>query len=140
MAIYTADQAQSTIQPKTTRVGLTAVTSFWSVVNSLSATSTIQMIKVPQGATPVYLAVACTNNGDSSFLVGDGNSTGRFKAIATLSAGLGFVICNLPAPMYTYSVDDTIDILVSTASATTLGGALYLTAIFSMDIKVPNSF
>jgi hypothetical protein len=42
--------------------------------------------------------------------------------------------------MYTYSVDDTIDILVSTASATTLGGALYLTAIFSMDIKVPNSF
>ena len=109
MAIFTADQAQANIQPKTTRVGLTAVTSFWSVANSLSATSTIQMVNVPKGATPVLIQVASTNNGDSAVLVGDGNSTGRYRAIGTLSTGMGFVICNLPAPMYTYSLDDTIE-------------------------------
>jgi len=140
MATFTADQAQSTIQPKTNRVGLTAVTSFWSVVGSLSATSTVLMVNVPKGATPVLIQVANTNNGDSAVLVGDGNSTGRYRAVGTLSAGQGWVVCNLPAPLYTYSVDDTIDILVSTASATTLGGALYMTVIFSMDVKVPNSF
>ena len=98
------------------------------------------MVKVPQGATPVLIQVANTNAGDSAILVGDGNNTGRFRAAATLSSGQGFVVCNIPAPLYTYSVEDTIDVLISTASATTLGGALYLNVIFSMDVKVPNSF
>jgi len=137
MATFTADQAQTAIQPKTLRVGLTAVTSFWSIQNSISATTTVQMVKVPAGATPVLIMVGNTNNGDSALLVGDGNSTGRFKAVGTISAGQGMVVCNLPVIPYTYSVEDTIDILISTASATTLGGALSMTVIFSMDVRNP---
>src|SRR3954465_7101140 len=124
MAPFTADQAQTAIHPKTALVGRSAVTSFWSVQNSISATTTVQMVKVPAGATPVLIMVGNTNNGDSALLVGDGNSTGRFKAVGTISAGQGLVVCNLPVIPYTYSVEDTIDILISTASATTLGGAL----------------
>ena len=134
MATYTASEAQAGYQPKGLRVGLCAVTSFYSIVGSISATTTIQMVKVPAGATPVLLQVANTNAGDSDIRVGDGNSTGRFRT-GTLSSGQGIVICNIPAALYTYSVDDTIDILISTASATTLGGAVYLHAIFSMDVN-----
>ena len=136
MATYTASAAQSGIQPKGLRVGLCEVSGFYSIVGSISATTTVQMVKVPAGATPVLIQVANTNAGDSALLVGDGNSTGRYRAAATLSSGQGYVLCNIPAIPYIYSVDDTIDILISTASATTLGGALYLRAIFSMDSYV----
>lgn len=135
MATYTADAAQAGIQPKGLRVGLIAVSGFYSFPASISATTTIQMVKVPAGATPVLLQVANSSTGDSKIGVGDGNNNVRFRAAATISAGQGVVVCNLPAIPYTYSVDDTIDVIVSTASETTLGGAVYLTAIFSMDQK-----
>lgn len=134
MATYTSDEAQSGIQPKGLRVGLVAVTGFYSIVGSIAAGTTIQMVKVPANATPILIQVANTNTGDSTIAVGDGNSTARYKADGTLSSGQGVVICTIPAAPYTYSVDDTIDITISGASATTLGGAVYLTAIFSMDI------
>ena len=137
MATYTASEAQAGIQPKSIRVGLTAVTSFYSFPASISATTTIQMIKVPANSTPVLIMVANTNAGDSSVLVGDGNSTGRYRSSGTLSAGQQWVTLTLPLVPYTYSLDDTIDILISTASATTLGGAVYLQCIFSMDIRTP---
>ena len=136
MATYTATEAQAGTQPKGLRVGLCAVTSFYSFVGSVSATTTVQMVKVPAGATPVLIRISNNSPGDSSFLVGDGNSTGRFLAATTLTAGQGMIVCNLPVgALYTYSVDDTIDILVSTTSIGTLGGALYLHAIFSMDVN-----
>ena len=137
MATVTASEAQAGIQPKGLRVGLIAVTSFYSFPASISATTTIQMVKVPAGATPILIQVANTNLGDSAVLVGDGNSTGRYRSSGTLSAGQQWVLLTLPLVPYTYSVDDTIDILISTASATTLGGAVYLQTIFSMDIRTP---
>lgn len=139
MATFTADQAQTAIQPKTIRVGLTAITSFWSIPASISASTTVQMVKVPQGATPVLIQIGNSNAGDSALIVGDGNNTSRFRAAGTLSAGQGLVICALPIVPYTYSVEDTIDILISTASATTLGGQLTMVVIFSMDVRVPTS-
>ena len=133
MATVTANAAQAGVQPKGLRVGLVAVTGFYSFITSTSVGTTIQMVKVPAGATPVLIQVANTSVGDNTIQVGDGNDPDRFKAEATLAAGL--TICNLPADPYTYTVDDTIDILISRASATTLGGAVYLTCIFSMDIQ-----
>lgn len=136
MATYTANAAQAGVQPKGLRVGLVAVTGVYSFPASISASTIIQMVKVPAGATPVLLQVSNTSTGDSKIGVGDGNNNVRYRAAATISAGQGIVVCNLPAAgMYTYSVDDTIDVVVSTASETTLGGAVYLTCIFSMDIE-----
>lgn len=138
MATFTASEAQAGIQPKGNRVGLVAVTSFWSVVGSISTGFVVQMIKVPVGATPVMGWVGNSNAGQATVQVGDGNSPGRFYAEATLSAAQGMVafLSNAtPAALYTYSVDDTIDITISRVSVTTLGGAFYMTCIFSMDVN-----
>ncbi len=135
MATYTANAAQAGVQPKGTRVGLVAVTGFYSFPSSISAATTIQMVKVAKGATPILIQVSNTNAGDSGISVGDGNNNARYRAHGTLSSGQGVVICTIPAELYTYSVDDTIDVFVSLASATTLGGAVYLTCIFSMDVQ-----
>ena len=135
MATVTANAAQAGVQPKGLRVGLVAVTGFYSFPTSVSVGTTIQMVKVPAGATPVLIQVANTSTGDNTIQVGDGGDVDRYRVEATLSSGQGIVICTIPAAPYTYSQDDTIDILISRASATTLGGAVYLTAIFSMDIE-----
>lgn len=136
MATYTASGAQAGVQPKGLRVGLVAVTSFYSFPNSLSAGTVIQMIKVPAGAQPVLVRVACTATGQGTVQVGDGIDPDRYYAETTLSAAMGWIVCeaNLTAVApYTYSADDTIDITMSRVSISTLGGAVYLTAIFSMD-------
>ena len=136
MAVFTASAAHaaSGVQPKGTRVGLVAVAAVYSIVNSLSIGSTIQMIKVPAGATPLYVAVGNTNAGQATLSVGDGLSNARYKADGTFSSGQGMALLTPAAETYTYSQDDTIDIFVSLVSISTLGGALYLRAIYSMDV------
>lgn len=133
MATFTSSACEATIQPKGLRVGLVAVQAAWSVLNSLSIGSTIQMVKIPANATPVYVSVLNTNAGQASFSVGDGLDNARYLTNATRSASQGVVPLNAQYVGYTYSTDDTIDIYVSLVSVSTLGGAFYLTAIYSMD-------
>lgn len=139
MATVTAVEAQAGIQPKANRVGLTAVTTEYSLTSSGSVGTTILMIKVPQGATLVGGYVGTSHAGQLTVQVGDGNSTGRYFAEQTLSAGMGMVnvFTATPARAYTYSVEDTIDIVISRVSVSTLGGAFFLTCIFSMDARTP---
>jgi hypothetical protein len=136
MATFTASaaHASSGVQPKGLRVGLVAVSAVYSIVNSLSIGSTVQMIKVPAGATPLYVSVGNTNAGQATLSVGDGLNDARYKAHGTTSSGMGMVLANPAAELYTYSTDDTIDVFVSLVSISTLGGALYLRAIYTMDI------
>ena len=143
MAVFTANAAQSTAMPKGNRTGLVAVTGFWSVTNSISIGSTILMVKVPQGGTPVFIQYGANNAGQYSISVGDGISNARYAANATTSAAMGMIVAGgtgyaVAAP-YTYSTDDTIDIYVSLVSVTTIGGAFYLTAIISMDVQPTGS-
>lgn len=142
MATYTAVEAQAGIQPKTTRVGLTAVGSTYSLNISGSVGTTILMIKVPQGATLVSGLVGTSHAGQLTVQVGDGNSNGRYFADQTLSSGQGLIPlfsgASLAAQdLYTYSVEDTIDIIISRVSVSTLGGAFFLRCIFSMDVRTP---
>ena len=140
MATYTAVAAQAAVQPKGLRVGLVAVRSTYSIgAVSLSAGDIFQMIKVPANATPIFVQFGSTNNSDQYLLhVGDGINTARYRSYATYSIAAGYVLAwaNLSpivAP-YTYSADDTIDIFISTITATsTIGGAFYMNAIFSMN-------
>ena len=137
MATYTATEAQAGIQPKGLRVGLVAVTSLYSL-GSGSVGTTVQMVKVPAGATPVYGAVGTSHVGQLTVQVGDGIDPDRYYTETTLSAAMGMVAfyTNMtPAGLYTYSQDDTIDIVVSRVSVSTLGGAFYLTTVFSMDVN-----
>lgn len=138
MATVTASEAQAGIQPKGLRVGLVAVTSFYSISGSMSVGTTIQMIKVPIGATVVGGFVGNNNAGQATIQVGDGISPGRYYAETTLSSGMGMVALytgTTPAALYTYSADDTVDVVISRVSISTLGGAVYLTCIFSMDVN-----
>jgi hypothetical protein len=134
MATFTANAAQTAVQPKGLRVGMVAVASTYSFDRSISIGSTIQMVKVPAGATPIYVQYGNTNAGQATLSVGDGLDNARFKADGTFSAAQGLVTSFINATPYTYSQDDTIDIFVSLVSISTLGGALYLRAIYTMDI------
>ena len=136
MAVFTASAAHATsgVQPKGIRVGLVAVAAVYSLDRSISIGSTVQMIKVPAGATPLYVAVGNTNAGQATLSVGDGLNNARYKADGTFSSGQGMALLTPAAETYTYSQDDTIDIFISLVSISTLGGALYLRAIYSMDV------
>jgi hypothetical protein len=136
MATYTASAAHaaSGVQPKGTRVGLVAVAAVYSLPSSISIGTVVQMIKVPAGATPLYVAVGNTNIGQATLSVGDGLNNARYKADATFSAAQGMALLTPAAETYTYSQDDTIDIFISLVSITSAGGALYLRAIYSMDV------
>lgn len=133
MATKTAGACATGIQPRATRVGLTTITEVYSLTTTLSAGDVIQMVKVPKGATPVYVAVVGASTGVTNVNVGDGNSANRFiNAYATSAAAVQQVINTAYVP-YTYTADDTIDITVSAASVATVGGYVTLTAVFTMD-------
>lgn len=145
MATYTATAAQAAVQPKGLRVGLVAIKSTYSIgAVSLSAGDIFQMVKVPANATPIYVQYGSSNVSDQYLLhVGDGINTQRYRSYSTYSATFGMVVAGgsgggqvsmLATTPYTYSADDTIDIFLSTITATsTIGGALYMNVIFSMD-------
>lgn len=141
MAVFTGNAAQATATPKASRTGLVAVTSFWSWDRSVSVGTTIQMIKVAAGATPVFVQVGGSNAGQYTASVGDGLNTARWMNHLTLSAAMGMVACGgggttqTVGALYTYSVDDTLDIFVSLVSISTVGGAFYMTAYISMDVQ-----
>lgn len=133
MATYTADAIAVGVQPKALRVGLIHASSTFSLNISTSIDTTIQMIKVPQDATPVLIRFGTNIVGDHTVECGDGNAPSRYRSAATLTAGLGMVVANLPVGNYTYSLEDTIDLHISLASITTLGGAYYMNVVFSMN-------
>lgn len=134
MAIFTATAAQATVQPKGLRVGLAAVRAVFSLNASLNTGDVVQMVKVPAGATPVYIQYG--SNVTSTFLmfeIGDGIATGRYKSMSTYSAGQGMLTAIVASTPYVYSADDTIDINISVATLMSLNGAVFMNVIFSMD-------
>ena len=120
------------VQPRGLRVGLVAVTRIYSLSASLSVGDVIQMIKVPAGATPVYVALS-SGSGQGVVDVGDGVSTNRYINAYLNSANALLVTINRSFVPYTYSTDDTIDITVSAVSTGAATGGFNLTVIFSMD-------
>ena len=139
MATRTATAAQSAVIPKSLRVGLVGVTSTFSPgsAQSISAGDVIQMIRVPAGATVLFIGLTTTYV-QATLEVGDGLTTNRYMPTQSSSAAHAahmFVAGSVNAP-YTYSTDDTIDILASLVSVTSIAGAFYLTAIYTMDSAV----
>ena len=138
MSTRTANAAQPTIQPKSLRVGLVAVSSTYSVAGtSLSIGDVIQMVKIPANATVVFINYGSTYP-DCTWSVGDGLSDNRYKTVGTLSGAQGMVMSGATfsvGPKYTYSTDDTIDIFVSLVSISTLLGGFNINAIYTMDIS-----
>jgi hypothetical protein len=115
-----------------------AVSAVYSVgaALSLSAGDVIQMVNVPKGAKVVD--IKCSGgSGDALCAIGDGVDDDRYIAYGTMASGSSVVrTISLHASMvpYEYSVDDTIDIAVSTVSVGTITGGFHMTVIYSMDM------
>lgn len=134
MATFTATGAQAAVQPKGLRVGLVAVRSTYSINASVASGDVLQMVRVPANATPIWVQFgSSTTSGLLIFEVGDGIVSGRYRSLATYSAGQGMLTASINVTPYTYSQDDTIDLVFSIATAVSLTGAVYMNAIFSMD-------
>lgn len=137
MATFTASVAQPGIQPKGLRVGLVGVKSSFTTTLSAVAGDIVQMVKVPKGATPLHVMLTgAPADGHIVVKVGDGVSTGRYISAGTLSVGgVNAISINTEYVPYTYSTDDTIDVLLSvlSISATAIGIVYNLMTIFSMD-------
>ena len=135
MATRTSSQVATGISPKGLRVGLVAVTGTYSVGagTSLSAGDVIQMIKVPKGATPIYVALS-NGSGDCLIEVGDGVDADRYITSVTQSSAQPVLrTINSNFVPYAYSTDDTIDVTIGTVSVGTITGGFRMTAIYTMD-------
>lgn len=118
--------------------GVSVVGAVFSIDISLSAGDVIQMVNVPKGARVVYAALSgIGTNQEALVALGDGVDNDRYMDHGTLGAvTTAPKLLNhgaISAP-YEYSVDDTIDIAVSTVSLDTIGGAFHLTVMFSKDV------
>lgn len=132
MATLTSTGTSAGVQPKGSRVG-TYVTMATYSSGSLSNGDVIQMVKVPAGALVADIKTSCLLSGQGSFNVGDGVSTARYIAGALASVSAGIAVMNAQGFVpYTYSTDDTIDIVYS-ASVNASTGAIYMIAEITLD-------
>lgn len=135
---YTATKAASTY-PARAGVGLTTVFHTYTPSSALVINDVIQMVKVPVGATIVDMILA-TQDLDSngapaiSLAVGDGGSTSRFISSSTIARTGGVTFLNQEGGfLYTYTSEDTIDVIVLAAPATWQSGSIGLIVTYTME-------
>jgi hypothetical protein len=132
MATKTSTRVSAGTQPRVLRVGVVCDTAVYSLAASLSTGDVIQMIRVPQNGRVLDVYVKYASDGEGSFTVGDGVDTDRYISDTNVSAGAtGQVLARLNtiiAP-YTYSTDDTIDIVFSLSTVQPSTGAIYMVAM-----------
>ncbi len=144
MATLTAAAAQSQIPAKYRIGGVIRRTSDYSIGATanpnLSTGDVIQMLKVPNGATilDVSLVVDALTGGNYTFNIGDGVTASRyFTSLSSGSTSAMFIQTNAAANMagvgYSYSAEDTIDIVASTVTTATAAGVLRLVVSYTMD-------
>lgn len=135
MATRTSSKAAAGVQPRGLTVGTNTEIASYSVGagTSLSAGDVIQMIKVPKGARVTYMALS-GGSGDALIAAGDGVDTDRYIAAVTMSSAQpGVRVLSGTGTPYTYSVDDTLDILVGTVSIGSITGGFTMVASWTMD-------
>lgn len=110
--------------------GVNAVTVVWnagSAASSMSPSTVVQMVKVPNGA--VILDVVATGNfplTTGTYAIGDGSLSDRFITAASLTASSRVYRLNNGAGLgYTISVGTTVD---AVAAFDTIDAQLLLTA------------
>ena len=128
MATFTADEALSTEQPKTGGLAgnCKTVVGTYEITAALALNDVIQMVHVPDGATVVSTVLGTDDldtNGSPTIVldVGDDGDTDRFVDGATVGQAGGITDTSDMAMTgfgYTYTADNTIDVLVQAAPAT----------------------
>ena len=136
MATFTATAAQSTSPAKyIERVSIVRSVQF-SLSASMSSGDVMQMVTIPKGAVieDMTLIFDGLGGGNYTVQVGDGNSAGRY--FASLSTGSTSSINRLSLAGgfgYSYSAEDTIDCMFSTATTASAVGTVRLVVTYNMD-------
>lgn len=118
--------------PKYIQNGVISRTAIYTKTAAESAGDVIQMVPVPKGASIVDVyAVFGLGGGATTLNIGDGNSTGRFAA--SVSSNVAVVQRANVGLGYSYSAEDTIDIVIGTATSATAVGTYRLTVLYAMD-------
>ena len=119
--------------PKYIDEGVIARTALYTFAAAQSAGDIIQMVPVPKGAHihDVIANYGGLGGGALTTTVGDGNSATRYNG--SVSTNLANVVRATAGLGYSYSAEDTIDMVVGTATSATAGVTVRLTVIYSMD-------
>lgn len=90
----------------------------YSFTATPAASDVVQLFRVPRGARVLDLQIVC--NRAAQYSAGDGNDTDRFLADGAVAANTvaGGVMINAGLN-YEYTADDTVDLTIGSASATT---------------------
>lgn len=148
MATVVADKAAATVTEREVHAGVTSVVSSWTVPatgDGTAAGDVIQMVKVPKGAVILTVDLACTDldtgGPTGSMDVGDGGDVDRFidgttimQAGGIARLGSGVAAADIDGALgYTYTADDTIDVLVVAAATTKAAGVLVLAVTYALE-------
>lgn len=138
MATITASGAQSIVPAKLNVNGdITVVRDYVLTGNpALSTGDVIQMVKVPNGAKMLNMAFItdALSGGNYTVTIGDGNSATRYSgSLSTGSTSSTTRLTNAGLFGYSYSTEDTIDIVIGTATTATASGTLRLMVTYTMD-------
>lgn len=95
----------------------------------------IQMMPIPKGAH-IHDVILCTDGlggGALTVTLGDGNSATRYFGSISTNTATVFRVSAGAAIGYSYSAEDTIDLVVGTATSASAGTSMRLTVFYSMD-------
>lgn len=146
MATLRTAKVAAGVQPRAGHEGVLAVSATYTLAAALALNDVIEMVKVPKGAKilNMHLASDDLDTGSAAIIlaVGDGTTVDRFikgstvaqaGGVARLGDGVTAALMS-GAFGYTYTVDDTIDVKVTTAPATgTTAGDIVLTVFYMME-------
>lgn len=124
--------------PKYIENGVIARTAIFAFTAAQSAGDVIQMVPIPKGAVVIDTATVFTPGAGGPVLtwsVGDGNSSQRYQTSVSATAATftrGNAVGNGGA--YSYSAEDTIDIVVGAVASATAAGSIRLTVTYAMDL------
>lgn len=127
-------QTAGSIIPAKSDLGLvTTIGTYTMPASGVASSDVIQMVKVPAGATIVDITF-CGNGGmasTSTTSVGDGASTARYMATKTTQAAFIYRLDVGAGGAYTYTSEDTIDLLLASFSGITAGSVIKLIVTYT---------
>jgi len=134
---YTSASVASTV-PYREHLGLSYVHATYELTAALVINDVIQMVKIPAGATVHEVQLSCDDLDTSGtpacvLAVGDGSDVDRFITASDIGQAGGFArMNNIAGVGYEYTADDTIDVKVTTAPATSAEtGTINLFVLYS---------
>lgn len=141
MATFTASSAQTNASgfflnpPRYIENGVVARSAAYTFTAAQSAGDVIQMVPIPRGAMVIDVVMSMSNMGGANFTygVGDGNATTRYLNSMSTSANGQVTRPFIAGGGYSYSTDDTIDVIMQTAGSASAVGTIRLTVMYSFD-------